>query len=124
MSFVASESPENTIRSAGMSEFVRVAPAASISPGSARAFSIGPYEVAVFNVGGSLYALENSCPHQGGPIADGFVEGNTVVCPWHAWCFDIRTGKMTLGDFATIPRFEVRVEAGDVYVATTPLEER
>src|ERR1700758_2741244 len=74
-------------------EFVRVGDAASVPPGTAKAFTIERYDVAVFNVGGAFYALENACPHQGGPIADGFVEALEVTCPWHAWCFDLRTGK-------------------------------
>jgi nitrite reductase (NADH) small subunit len=82
---------------------------------------VGRYEVALFNVGGELFALENSCPHQGGPIADGWVEGETVTCPWHAWCFNLRSGKMTLGEFASIPRFDVRVEGSDIFVSTEPI---
>ena len=103
-----------------MSEFVRVADLAALPPGSAGAFRAGRFEVALFNVDGSFYALENACPHQGGPIAEGFVEGLTVVCPWHAWCFDLRTGAMTLGAFATIPRFAVKAEDGGVWVSTEP----
>lgn len=106
-----------------MSEFVRVADLAAFPPGSAHAFSVGRYEVALFNVDGELYALENACPHQGGPIADGWIEGRTVTCPWHAWCFELQTGKMTLGDFAWIPRFPVKVEAGAIYLGTEPLAE-
>lgn len=106
-----------------MADFIRVADLDALPPGSSAAFPVGRFEVAVFNVGGELYALENSCPHQGGPIADGWVEDRTVTCPWHAWCFDLRTGKMTLGDFAWIPRFPVRSEAGGVYVGTEPLPE-
>lgn len=104
-----------------MNAFVRVADEAAILPGQPCAVSVGRYEVALFNVDGVLYALENLCPHQGGPIADGWVEGVTVTCPWHAWCFDLRTGAMTLGDFATIPRFDVRVEDGGVFVSEEPI---
>jgi 3-phenylpropionate/trans-cinnamate dioxygenase ferredoxin component len=104
-----------------MPEFVYVATLDALPQGSARAFPVGRYEVALFNIGGELYALENACPHQGGPIADGWIEGKTVTCPWHAWCFDLQTGKMTLGDFASIPRFDVRIEGDDVYIATEPL---
>ena len=82
---------------------------------------VGRYEVALFNVNGELFALENSCPHQGGPIADGWVEGETVTCPWHAWCFNLRTGKMTLGDFAMLPRFGIRVDGEEIFVSTEPL---
>lgn len=106
-----------------MLQYERVADAGSIEAGSARSFPVGRYEIAVFNIDGALFALENACPHQGGPIADGYLEGPMVTCPWHAWCFDVRTGKMTLGDFAEIPRFDVRVEADGIFVATEPMNE-
>lgn len=106
-----------------MTEFVRVADAAAVLPGKTCPVMVGRYEVALFNVGGTIYALENSCPHQGGPLADGFLEGTLITCPWHAWCFDVRSGKMTLGDFAVVPRFEVRVENGSIFVATEPTED-
>lgn len=106
-----------------MSEFVRVAPVAAVPPGKTYTVTVGRFEVALFNVGGTIYALENACPHQGGPLADGYLEGALVTCPWHAWCFDVRSGKMTLGDFAVVPRFDVRVENGSILVGTEPLEE-
>lgn len=93
----------------------------SVPSGKSRVVMIGRYEVALFNVDGAYYALENSCPHQGGPIADGWVENLTVTCPWHAWCFDLRTGGLTMGDFALIPRFDVRLEQDGVYVSTEPV---
>ena len=105
-----------------MPEWIRVADLAATPPGSAQVVRVGRYDVALFNVAGSYYALENACPHQGGPIAEGWVEGLTVTCPWHAWCFDLRTGDMTLGQFAWIERFEVRVENGGIFVATQPVE--
>ena len=106
-----------------MTHFVRVAPLADIPPGHSRAVSAGRYEIALFNVDGSVYAIENTCPHQGGPLADGFLEGPYVTCPWHAWCFDVRTGKMTLGDFAAVPKFDVKIENGTVFVASEPSRE-
>ncbi len=102
-------------------EFIRVADCTSVPPGKARAFNVGRYEIALFNVDGNYYALENACPHQGGPIAEGWIENLTVTCPWHAWCFDLRTGSLTMGDFALIPRFEVRVEQDGVYLSTEPV---
>jgi nitrite reductase (NADH) small subunit len=102
-------------------EFVRVADLTSVPPGKSRAFSVGRYEIALFNVDGDYYALENACPHQGGPIAEGWVENLTVTCPWHAWCFDLRTGSLTMGDFALIPCFEVRIEQDGIYLSTEPV---
>ena len=102
--------------------FVRVANASEVPAGGAKAFRSGRHEVAIFNVGGEFYALANTCPHQGGPIADGFLEGALITCPWHAWCFDVRTGKMTLGEFARIDRFAVRREGDEIYVSTEPMQ--
>ncbi|HEV3152404.1 MAG TPA: non-heme iron oxygenase ferredoxin subunit [Candidatus Baltobacteraceae bacterium] len=103
--------------------FTRVASVADVPPGTGRAYSLERYDIAVFNVGGEFYALENSCPHQGGPIADGWVEDALVTCPWHGWCFDIRTGKMTLGDFARVRRFDVAISGGGVFVSNEPTDQ-
>jgi nitrite reductase/ring-hydroxylating ferredoxin subunit len=105
------------------SVWIRIGDRDAIAPGHSRALQIGRFDVAIFNVDGEYYALENSCPHQGSPIVDGHVEKYTVTCPWHAWCFDLRTGSLTMGNFATIPRFAVRVEQDGVYLCTEPLPE-
>lgn len=103
-----------------MPKLVRIAAVADIPPGNAKAFVVGDREIAVFNVGGAFYAIDNTCPHQGGPLAEGWIEGPVVTCPWHGWCFDVRTGKMTLGEFCEVDRFATRVEGPDVFVATEP----
>lgn len=103
--------------------FVRVRRAAEMPAGSSRAITIGRYDVALFNIAGEFYGLENSCPHQGGPIADGWLEEATITCPWHGWCFDVRSGKMPLGDFARVRRFEVQRDGADLLVSAQPLEE-
>jgi nitrite reductase (NADH) small subunit len=100
--------------------FLKVADVAEIPPGKAMSFAVGDYEVAVFNVAGSYHAIENACPHQGGPLADGWFEGQTVICPWHAWCFDVTNGRMTLGDFATVLTFDVQVEGSTIAIASEP----
>lgn len=102
--------------------FVRAGDVSNMPPGTARPFSLGHYDVAIFNIDGEFYALENVCPHQGGPLADGWLEGPNVTCPWHGWCFDVRTGKMTLGDFARVRRFAVRREGDDLFVSTEPID--
>lgn len=103
--------------------FVRVKGAAALAPGGGRAVTAGAYEVAVFNVEGEFYALENRCPHQGGPLAEGWLERTIITCPWHGWCFDVRSGKMTLGDFARVPRFTVQRDGLDLLVSEQPEEE-
>jgi nitrite reductase/ring-hydroxylating ferredoxin subunit len=101
-------------------EYDRVGEVDEVPVGTAKAFVVGRHEVAVFNVAGTFFGLENCCPHQGGPLADGWLEGASITCPWHAWCFDVRSGKMTLGDFARVPRFACKVVDGAIHVCTEP----
>jgi nitrite reductase/ring-hydroxylating ferredoxin subunit len=53
----------------------------------------GDLEVAVFNVDGKFYVLKNECPHAGGPLGEGFLDGPVVTCPWHGWQFDVTSGQ-------------------------------
>ncbi len=110
-------------RAVPMDDFVRVGRASEIPPGDSKVVAVGDREVAVFNVAGTFYAIDNSCPHQGGPLNEGWLNGEIVACPWHGWCFDVRSGKMTLGAFASVDTFEVRVEGETLAVAATPRPE-
>lgn len=70
----------------------RVSTVTPPSPGKAIRVEVGGTPVAVFNVAGTLFALDATCPHQGGPLDEGDVEGGKVTCPWHGSIFDLRTG--------------------------------
>lgn len=63
-----------------------------LPPGRGKVVLVGGQEVAVFCVEGDYYALRNECPHVGGPLGEGRLEGQKIVCPWHLWAFDVRTG--------------------------------
>ncbi|WP_432827130.1 bifunctional 3-phenylpropionate/cinnamic acid dioxygenase ferredoxin subunit [Dactylosporangium sp. CA-092794] len=95
-----------------------VCPLAKLPPGEVAVLD-GPQRVAVFNVDGELYAVEDRCTHQDAWLSDGFVEGVAVECPLHASLFDLRTGEPS-GPPAVRPvrTFPVRVEDGDVVVDT------
>jgi nitrite reductase/ring-hydroxylating ferredoxin subunit len=100
-----------------MGEFVRAASTTEISPGEAKLVVVKGKEIALFNVNGEFYALDNLCPHEEGPLAEGEVEGYEVTCPWHGAKFDIRTGEVLQDpayDAAT--RFNVRVAGEDIEV--------
>ncbi|MEO7039641.1 MAG: nitrite reductase small subunit NirD [Candidatus Elarobacter sp.] len=101
-------------------DFVTVARVSDIAPGTGKAVMVDRREIALFNVGGTFYALDNTCPHQGGPLSEGWVEDNEVTCPWHAWTFKLSDGKMTLGDYASVDAFDVRVDGDAVSVSRTP----
>jgi nitrite reductase (NADH) small subunit len=72
-----------------------------------------PY--AVCNVDGKLFCLDGTCPHAGGPLGQGVLHGNRIMCPWHAWEFDCRTGLNDADDDVTVSTYAVTVEQGDVF---------
>ena len=101
-----------------MIEFHRVAKMADIAPGEMKVFDVEGTEVAVANVEGAYFAIANSCPHEGGPLAEGEIEGMTVVCPWHFTAFDITTGKALEGVTEdSVKTYIVRLEGDDILIA-------
>jgi NAD(P)H-dependent nitrite reductase small subunit len=99
-----------------MPEFVPVIAVSELSPGQGTEVTVGGEMVALFNVGGSFHAVSNRCPHRGGPLGQGFVDGPEVSCPWHNWTFDVTTGTNTTSSDMRVPCHEVKVEDGQVYV--------
>ena len=76
-----------------MAEFVKVASMDEIAPGQARLVNIKGKEIALFNIEGTFFALENACTHEEGPLAEGEIEGHEVTCPWHSLAYrDYLTG--------------------------------
>jgi NAD(P)H-dependent nitrite reductase small subunit len=99
-----------------MSDFVRAIAVSVLPPGRAAEVTVGGEMVALFNVGGTYHALANRCPHRGGPLGQGFLEGAEVSCPWHNWTFDVTTGENVASPDLCVPRYEVKVEDGQVHV--------
>jgi NAD(P)H-dependent nitrite reductase small subunit len=99
-----------------MSEYVPVLSAAELPPGQAAEVTVEGRAVALFNVGGTFYALTNLCPHRGGPLGQGFLEGTEVSCPWHNYTFDVRTGENVVSADLKVERYDVKVEDGRVFV--------
>ncbi len=99
-----------------MGQFVKLASVGDLPPGSAREVEHEGRIFALFNVGGEITAIDGICPHQGGPLAEGVVDGSVVTCPWHGWQFDVKTGQSTLGKGLCQSTFEVKVEEGQILV--------
>lgn len=99
-----------------METWVRIARCSDIPLREGRAVTVGDREIAIFNLGERFLAIENHCPHKGGPLADGIVSGTTVVCPLHAWRFSLDTGNGVNGPSASscVETFPTRVEDGTV----------
>ena len=73
--------------------------------------------IAVFNVGGNYYAIENTCPHRGGPLAEGIMAGEEVICPWHGSRFNVKTGSVVTPPARQgVKSFPVRISGDDVEV--------
>jgi nitrite reductase/ring-hydroxylating ferredoxin subunit len=94
----------------------RVANIADCPRGHCLELAVGERIIALFNVDGMFYALDGICPHQGGPLGEGELEGSVITCPWHGWQFDVRTGCHQLNRSLVQPSFGTKVEAGWVFV--------
>jgi nitrite reductase/ring-hydroxylating ferredoxin subunit len=77
-----------------MSQRHPVAPLVSLPPGTGKAFTVAGLNLAFFNVGGRVFAIDDLCPHRGASLAEGSLNGTTVVCPWHGAEFDVTCGKV------------------------------
>jgi nitrite reductase (NADH) small subunit len=92
-----------------MSEVI-VGPLTSIPPGEGRNFEIGGQKIAVFrNRSDQVFAVQATCPHKGGPLADGLLGGSTLVCPLHAWKFELTSGAAIVGECG-LKTFGVKVD--------------
>ena len=97
--------------------FVRVANVDDVPPGTGRVVHANGRALALFNVDGVFYALDNVCLHRGGPVGEGDLDGTIVTCPWHGFQYDVRTGRNVFDPEVGLETFAVRVEDGDVLVA-------
>ena len=102
-----------------MAEFVKVANLSDLGPGSSMTVEANGKAVALFNVDGTVYALDNTCLHRGGPLGEGFLEGDVVACPWHMWEYNVRTGEKAGEPSLKVATYPVEVEGNDVKVQLT-----
>lgn len=100
-----------------MPAFVKVAQADDLSPGQAKRVDIAGRSLAIFNLDGRYRVIDDACNHRGGPLSEGQVEGDAVVCPWHGAKFSISTGEL-LGPPGRGPvrSYPTRVNGQDVEV--------
>lgn len=97
--------------------WIRIARTESIPAKEGRSVNVGGQELAIFNLGDRFVAIENQCPHKGGPLCDGIVSGTVVVCPLHGWRFDLNTGLAVRASApACVTTYPARVEDGVILV--------
>ncbi len=100
-----------------MPNMVKVADVKEIKTGESRMVTVAGKSIALFNVGGQFYAIDDACTHKSGPLSEGEVDGTTVTCPWHGAQFDLQTGKaLTAPAFKGVTSYRVEVEGSDIKV--------
>ena len=95
---------------------VKVGSLSRLAPGTVIEVQAGEETYALCNADGQVYALGGACLHHGGPLGHGAMHGTHVVCPWHLWEFDCRTGAYDRNPDCRVPVFPVRVEGDDILI--------
>jgi 3-phenylpropionate/trans-cinnamate dioxygenase ferredoxin component len=94
----------------------RVGSTSDVPVGQGRVVDVGGKAIALFNVGGTYYATDNECPHRGGPLGEGDLNGPVVICPWHGWRWDVTNGANSNNPAITVACFPVIVDRGEIFV--------
>jgi nitrite reductase/ring-hydroxylating ferredoxin subunit len=100
-----------------MANFVKVASTSNLKPGAAMTVEVDGKTIALFNVAGKIYATDNTCLHQGGPLGEGILDGEIVSCPWHQWEYNVRTGEKVGSSSIKVNTYPVEIEGTDIKVA-------
>ncbi len=99
-----------------MPEYVRVIGVGELPPGKGQVAEANGREIAIFNVDGMFFAIDNTCAHRGGPLGEGELDGEVVICPWHSWEYHVRTGISLTTPSASVKTYAVKIDGDDVKV--------
>ncbi len=99
-----------------MGNLVKAMTVGELPEGEGRCVELNGTPVALFKVNGQFCAISNVCPHKGGPLGEGDLEGTVVTCPWHGWQFDVTTGVSPINPKASVRRFTCKAEGPDLFV--------
>jgi nitrite reductase (NADH) small subunit/3-phenylpropionate/trans-cinnamate dioxygenase ferredoxin subunit len=99
-----------------MSQFQTVCKVGDVVEGEGRTVAIGSKLIALFKIDGQYFAIDDVCPHMGASLSGGYVEDNTVTCPWHAWRFRLTDGAWADSPRVKIGCYNVRVAGDDVQI--------
>lgn len=100
-----------------MAEFIKVAKLSDLSPGEKIRVEYEDEDVGLINLDNEIYAISDVCTHDDGPLMDGELEGEYIICPRHGARFNIKTGDYTFPAFAPLPRYQVKIEGNDIFIA-------
>ena len=96
--------------------FLRTARKDEVPSGAIREFQVDGKTLAISNVDGNFYAINNTCLHRGGPLGQGVLSGKIVTCPWHGWQYDVTTGKVAANPAVGVGCFPIEARGEDIWV--------
>lgn len=97
-------------------DYIAVTTTEEVPSGCCKVVQLQQRFVAVFNVDGAFHAIDHECPHEGGPLGAGEVDGRIVLCPWHGWAFDVATGRCPTSPDVSVERFPLRVVGNEIQI--------
>ena len=100
-----------------MSKYVTVGKLGNLPPGECRVVEVHGTELALCNVDGTYYAIDNTCVHQGGPLGEGVMDGENIICPWHSWRYNVKTGASPSNPSVSVKTYPVKIDNGEVKVS-------
>ena len=102
-----------------MPQVEKVATISELKPGEGKVVHALGREIALFNLNGQFCAIDNTCPHQGGPLGEGMLDGDEVICPWHGWTINVKNGSCSFNPRVKVDAFAVKVEGQDVLISAS-----
>jgi NAD(P)H-dependent nitrite reductase small subunit len=103
-----------------LAEFIDIGEVHDLPAGRARTVTVGDRKIALYHTATGFFASDNQCPHRGGPLGEGDIIGEEIICPWHLWGFEIATGECTGNIQVSIVTHEVKIEGDRILVRLAP----
>jgi len=100
-----------------MPDFIKVAKTSDLAPGQKMLVEYDEEDVGLFNLNGQFYAISDVCTHDNGPLVEGELDGEHIICPRHGARFNVKTGEQTMPAFAPVPLYDVKIEGDDILIA-------
>ena len=100
-----------------MTEFIKVAKTSDLAPGEKMLVEYDDEDVGLFNINGEFYAISDVCTHDDGPLVEGELDGDCIICPRHGARFNVKTGKQTMPAIYPVPLYTVKIEGDDILIA-------
>jgi len=105
------------LRRSVVAGFVKVAEIQDVPAGQRKKVNVGGKHIALFNIEGTYYAIDDTCTHKGGPLLEGEIQGSNLTCPWHGAIFDVKTGEVLRPPAPIgVSRYNVRVVGDDIEI--------